>query len=348
MLNLIAMRTEELVPLTTSKESTAIMKLRSKSRVYIGKAKSLSLSPISYSRCHQVEKPTVQLPTSPFADVLLLGLGLEMQVLEDQNGIRWNPFTELSSGFLTERPVLISGFPGQPFQHSTDTPRIPVLCLLPGEFGLKTRANLARFGVADGQVFPTDEQGFLVSGSDQSIVHPEVDADRDNALGVRRFDGYTEKSLSASDTKAVNALGRVEVLAKVVGDFPADLLSPLQGRDGKATISAERKVFGIEEEGCRIAEDERTICWFAVGLGRSVSCGSCSDGIATHLRGQGGLSLVVDRVMQFKSAKGFATVETNWADGFLVAIELQHSIVNKGVLVEDYRYGSLHVHMGSI
>jgi len=324
------------------------MQLAGESRIHVGKAKSLPLGPISYSHHHQVEKPTVQLSTSSFADVFLLGLRLEMQVLEDQDGVHRSPLTELSSGFLTERPVSIMVFPGQPFQHSTDTPRVPVLCLLPGKFGLKSGTNLARLGIANGQSLATNEQGFLVGGSDQGVVYPEVDADRGDSPGLGSLKGDTEESFAPSDTKTVNTLGSVKVLAEVFGNAPADFLSTLKCGDGQASVSAELEVLGVEKKRRRSTEDERASCWFAVGFGRSIGGSSCSNGIAAHLRSQDGLDFVVDRVMQFKGSQRSSAVEADWADGLLVAVELQHGLIDESVLVEDYRYGSLDIHTGSI
>jgi hypothetical protein len=348
MLNLITMRTEELVTLASAKESTAEMQLTGKSRVHISKAKSLPLCPILHGRCHQVKKPTVQLPASSLTDVFLLGLGLEVQVLEDQDGVRWNPLTELSSSFLTERPVAIMMFPGQPFQHPTNTPRVPVLCLLPGKFGLKSGTNFARFGVANGQSLATNEKCLLVGGSDQSVIDTEVNAYGCDSPGLGSLDGDAEESLSAGNPETVDALGGIEVLAEVVGNFPANFLATLKSRDGQTAISAEREVLGKQEKCCRASERERASRRPAVGLGPSIGCRSCSDGVASHLRSQGGRSLVIDCVMQLKSAKGFATVETDWADGLLVTVELRHGLINERILVKDYRYGSLDVHAGSI
>jgi hypothetical protein len=348
MLNLIAMRTEELVPLTDTKEPTSKMQLTGVSRVHVGKTKSLSLRPILHSRRHQVEKPTVQLPASPLADVLLLGLGLEVQVLKDKNSIRRSPLTELGGGFLTERPVAVSGFPGQPFQHSADIPRVLVLCLLPGELGLQPGTNLASLGIADRQRLATDEERVFVCGSDQGVIHPEVDADWDDAFGYRSLDGDAKVRLAVGDAETINAFGGIEVFTEVLGDFPANLLPSLQCGDGQATVSAEREILGEKEERCRSAEDEWSCCWSAVGLGRSVGGSSCSDGIATHLRRQRCWSLMVDQFLQLKSSEGTSLVETDWADGLLVAVELSHGLIDESVLVKDYRYGSLNIHTDSI
>jgi hypothetical protein len=342
------MRTKELMPFTDTKESTPIMKLRSKSRVHIGKAKSLPFGPISYSHYHQVEKPTVQLSTSSFADVFLLGLGLEIQVLEDQNGIHRSPLTELSSGFLAERPVAVVMFPGQPFQHSDDRPGVEMLCLLPSEFGLQTRTNLARLGVANGQRFSTDEQGFLVSRSDQGIVHPEVNAHGDDALGFWDFKGEAEESLAVGDSKAVDGLGGIKILAEVAGDFPANLLPTLKRRNGEASVPTKAEVLADEEKRSWFTEDKRTSGRFAIGLGTGISSSSCSDGVTPHLGSQCGRSLMVDQFLQFKGAKWSSVVETDWADGLLVTVKLQHSLIDESVRVEDYRYGSLDVHIDSI
>jgi len=324
------------------------MQLRSKSRVHKGKAKSLPFSFILHGRCHQVEKPTVQLPASPFTDMFLFGLGLEMQVLKDQNGVHRNPLTEMSSGFLTERSVAIVVFPGQPFQHSTDTSRVLVLCLLPGEFGLKSGANLASLGVANGQSLPADKERLLVGGGNKSVVHPQVDTDRNDFFRRGDFEGDTKESFAPSNPKTVEGLGGIEVLAEVLGNLPANLLPALQSGDGQAAVPAELEVLGIEKECRWSAEDKGTNGWSAISLGRCIGGSGCPNRIAAHLRGQSGLDFVVDRVVQFESAKRFAAIETDRTDGLLVTIELQYGGIDKGVLVKDYRYGSLNVHTDSI
>jgi len=343
------MRTSEFVTLAVSKKTTLGTQLAGIGRLDKSNSDSLPFSPISYCRCHQPIKPTVQLPASSFSDtIILFGLGFKIQILKNKYRILRNPLAEFSGGFLAECPVSILMFMGKPFQHSTDTPRVPVLCLLPDEFGLQTRTNLARLGVADRQSLATDKERLLVGGSNKGVVHPEVNAYGNNALGFGSLDGDAEESLAPSNPKTVNTLGSVKVLAEVFGNTPADFLSSLQSGDGQASVSSERKVFGIKEKGRRSTEDERTICWFAVGLGRSISSGSCSDGVAAHLGSQGSRSLVVDQLLQFKGAKWSSAVEADRTQNLLVAVELRHGIVNKGVLVKDYRYGSLDVHTSSI
>jgi len=348
MLNLITVRTEEPMPLANTKESTAVMQLAGESRVGEGKTKSLPLGSILYRRGYQVEKPAVELPAGAPADVLLLGLGLEVQVLKNQHGILRSPLAEFSGGFPTERPVAVVGFPGQPFQHSAYRLGVEVLCLLPGEFGLQTRANLPSLGVANGESLATDEERILVCGGDEGVVHPKVNADRYDTLGFKNLKGDAEGSLAVGDAKAVNALGQVEVMAEVLGDFPADFLPAPQGGDGEAAVSAKREVLGEKEKGSWFAKDERTSCWPVVGFSRSIGGGGSPDGVATHLRSQGGRGLVVDQFVQFIGTKRLAAVEADRADGLLVTVELGDGFVNESVPVKDYRYGSLDVHADSI
>jgi len=324
------------------------MQLASEGRANEDEVESLPLCPVPHRRRHQVEEPTVQLPTSSLAYVLLLGLGLELQVFENQHRILRNPFAESSGGFLTERLVAVSGFPRQPFQRSTNRPGVESLCLLLGEFGLQTRPNLARLGVPDGQGFAADEQRLLVRRSDQGVVDTEVDADGNDAFGVWDFEGDAEESCVRSNAKAIDALGGIEGLAEVVRDSPSDFLSTLKCRDGKTSVSPEREVFTNKEECRRFSENEGTGCRSVVGLGRSIGRCGRSDGVATHLRGQSCWSLMIDQLMQLEGTKRLSIVEADWTDGLLVTVELRYCFIDEGVFVEYNRYGSLDIHTDKI
>jgi hypothetical protein len=254
----------------------------------------------------------------------------------------------LSSGFPTERPITVFGFPGQPFQHSNYRFGVLVLCLLPGQFGLESGMNLSGFNVTNGQRFSANEQSFFIGGSNQGVVDTKVDSNGDDFFRFGSFKGNAEESLATSDAEAVDAFGSLKVFLEMVGNFPANLLPPLKRRDGQTAISTKREILSMQKERCWFAENKRTRGWLAIGLGSGINGSSCSDGIASHLGSQGGLCWVIDFVVQFQGSKRFAIIKTNRTNRLLIPIEFNNGFVNKAIFIKDYRYGSLNVHTDNI
>ena len=85
-----------------------------------------------------------------------------------------------------------------------------------------------------------------------------------------------------------------------------------------------------------------------VRFGRGIGCRRGSDGIASHLGIQSGRGLIVDDMMQFKGSERFSVIEADGTDGLLISIELRDRVVDKAILVEDHRYGSLKVHINRV
>lgn len=341
--------TSELMPFTLSKESAFGAQLTGVSGVDERKGKSLSFSPVSDRLCHQVEEPCVQLPTGSLANVLFLGFGLEVQVLEHEHGIGRSPRTEASSGFSTECPASVALFPGQPFQRTANRPCVATLCLLPGELGLETGANLASLRTANSKTLPADKESLTsCCRCDERVVDAKVDANRHESFCLFNFKCDAEKRFATGNTQAIDSLGRVKVLAKMVRNRPTNSLPTLHSGDRHGSVFAEREVSSEEEQGCWLTKHEWPSHLMPVGLGSSVCRGRRAYGTASHLRIQRGLSLMVDQFVQVERTKRIPLVECDRADYLLVTIELGYGGVNEAVCVQVDGYGSLDVHTCSI
>jgi len=308
-------------------DSTLATGLAAESRVDKSYCQSLSFGTVLRGLNQIPVEPAVQLPASTLSDAVVgLGLGLDMQVLEDQYGIGRCPLAELGRSLLRNCIVAVLGFPRQPFQHTTHRPGVFVLCLLLGMLGLNARTSLASPTVLLVEQRPADGESLGRRRCDEDIANADINTNRSDSSRFWHLQGQAERCFPVTlNADGVMFNSGIEVVLEVIGDTKTQLFPTRGCPDGEQSL-AEGSVFASlpdQEEGRLPLEHKRLGCWFLVALGSTVGRSYQPDSRALHLRTKSTRHLVVDGLVKFQRSHRLSVVEADGTDSILEAIELR-------------------------
>ena len=337
--------TGKLMSFTDTKFSALATTLRGISGIDIIHPYTKSLSLVDASLCHHVEKPLRKFSAGATTLLPILANLLDPQILKNKNCIGRNPFAKIGSGFETESSTPVTMFSTQPFQKSTNTFRILLLCLMVRQLFLKTLTCLTSFLIKNFNFFTRNKQSFCISGSHQSIGGTKVYTYRYITFGIRNIKCEAEMYFSAtknSDTVITHCIGKISL--GVIRNIVVKFFSTNRSGNGNFSMTGETEVLGKEEKSGNTLERKRFSSRFTILSCRRISTGHVSDGRTFHLGRKRRWNSIIYFFVKFNSRQWFTTIVSNAADRLLEAIVFHNQIQKIGSIFNYKWYGSLNFH----
>ena len=333
------------MPSTDTKSSTFPTTLARVGRIDVFHAYTKPLSFVDASLCHHVEKPLRKFAFSSLALFPVFTNLLDTQILKDKNSVCWNPLAELRRGLFAERLASVAMFATQPFQKSTNTFRILLLCLPVRQLFLKTLASLAGSLVGDFKPLAGDEQSVSGRRGHKSVGGAEVYTYGCIGLDIGSFKSETKVDFAATSARdAIIADSAGKVGLGVIRNNEIKFLAANGSGNGECTLTSETEILSEKKHRCDAFESESFLSRSPIASSGGVSSGHIPDGCASHLRGKGGRHGVVDLLVKRKSVQWFANIVRNIRNRLLKAVVF-HNQIQKMSSVFDYKRDcSLNLH----
>jgi len=248
-----------------------------------------------------------------------------VQVFKNEHGCFGCPLNKLPGGLLGKGAGTVALLATKPFQNTSDTSCILVLCLTSRKLRLKTGAGFGSPSVLGFNRLATDEEfSAIMVYRNKGVGFVEVNTYGEDALRFWDFkserDPSNQFAVALEHIQAINLFGLSEHRFEIFGDGIAKMLAPAHGPDRERSIFAKIRITPTtanQEEGAYFLEEKWARRKLVIGLGTLIGSSNSANSRDGHLGTQRPFDPMILPSLQCKGMKRLAAIEARYREGLL-------------------------------
>jgi hypothetical protein len=243
-------------------------------------------------------------------------------------------------------------FANQPFERSTDTTCVSMLCLVRRKFALNAFPRFVVAFIGYFYCFPAHKEAVAIGVDGNKCIRLlEINAHQMNTMWLRNFQRHrhtTQQPAIAFDhAQAVNLFGGAPCLLEGIRYSIEDMLATCYCPDRERTIFAKIGIAPTltdEEQGTSALEQEGTFGRSAITSGTGIGASGQTNGRARHLAAQRAKHLPIALMMQRQSAKRLPIVLARFGELLLHLLKRGHCLSEVVIIGQQNCHRAFDIH----
>jgi hypothetical protein len=345
-----AMRADKAVPLADSQQPAPGAGLACVSRINLNHGQAADLRFVLNSGAYFPPLPKGKAAAQGLTvNPALFGPWYVPQVLKDENSVGRSPLYQGSGRLLGEGAGAVALLAAKPFEHTSDTSCVPVLCLSGRKFTLEPCTGLLGTAVFDLDCLAGGKERVAIwvyCDEGVGLVQVNANGQYTNGFGYFKRNGYTTKQLPIpfNNGQTIDLLGLLQGCLEHFWHNVRQAFASTDGPNGQGAVSTEVSVastFADEEDGPRPTKVEWSADAVFVTFCTLVSSSYGPNRRDGHLAVKTAFDFIVGSPMQCNRAKRFTIVEGNRGKISLYLAEDLQGLPQIWVRLDDDSHSSL-------